>query len=113
MTYEVYGEDGISHKAERAVAGAASSGVNIALSGVAGTTVAAVIAAAAPVALSVAAAAATAKVADLATENRRATKRWTGTLPETPPRRKFAAGRMLKGPSRRFSTTSTWRRCWA
>jgi hypothetical protein len=85
VTYEVYREDGISHKAERAAAGAASSGVNMVLggaaasagetaglSGVAGTTGATVIGAAAPVALSVAAAAATAKVADLAIENHRA-----------------------------------------
>jgi len=88
IAYEVHQEEGIGHKAERTGAGVVSAGVNMALgsaaatagetaalTGVAGATGATVIAAAAPVALSVAAAAATAKVADLSIENRRAYER--------------------------------------
>jgi hypothetical protein len=84
VAYEVYSENGLEHKGERAAAGLVSAGVNIglggaaatagetaALTGVAGATGATVAAAAAPVALSVIAAGATAKTADLAIENRR------------------------------------------
>jgi hypothetical protein len=85
VAYEVYREESLTHKGERAGAGVAAAGLNIALggagasateaaaiTGVAGATGATVITAAAPVVLSVAAAATTAKVADLAIENRRA-----------------------------------------
>lgn len=80
---QVHSETGLTHKAERAGAGLASAGVNIALSGAAATagetaavtaaagSAGAVAVAAAPVVLSVAAAGVTAKVADLAIENRR------------------------------------------
>jgi hypothetical protein len=84
VAYEVYSENGLEHKGERAAAGIVSAGVNIglggaaatagetaALTGMAGATGATVLAAAAPVALSVIAAGATAKTADLAIENRR------------------------------------------
>jgi len=85
VAYEVYREESLTHKGERAAAGVGSAGINIALAGaaatttetaaltgVAGATGATVITAAAPVVLSIAAAATTAKVADLAIENRRA-----------------------------------------
>jgi hypothetical protein len=85
VAYEVYEENGLKHKTERAAAGLAVSGVNIglgtaaatagesaALTGVAGATGAGVVAAAAPVVLSVAATVATAKVADLSIKNHRA-----------------------------------------
>lgn len=81
---EIHREQGLTHKAERAGAGLASTGVNLALggaaatagetaalTGVAGTAGATVMTAAAPVVLSLAAASVTAKVADLAIENRR------------------------------------------
>jgi hypothetical protein len=85
VAYEVYREESLAHKGERAAADVGSAGLNIALAGaaattgetaaltgVAGATGATVITAAAPVALSVATAATTAKVADMAIENRRA-----------------------------------------
>jgi hypothetical protein len=85
VAYTVYREQGLTHKGERAAADLAATGLNIglggaaatagetaALTGVAGATGATVVTAAAPVALSVVAAGATAKMADLAIENRRA-----------------------------------------
>lgn len=85
VAYDVYREDGLGHKSERAASGIASTGVNMALGGAAatagesaaltgaiGASGATVVTVAAPVVLSAAAAGATAKAADLAIENRRA-----------------------------------------
>src|SRR5205823_1595323 len=84
VAYEVYREESLAHKGERAGAGVAAAGVNIALggaaasaaetaaiTGVAGATGATVISAAAPIILAGVAAGVTAKAADLAIDTRR------------------------------------------
>jgi hypothetical protein len=84
VAYEVYREEGLTHKVERAGAGVAAAGANIALAdaaastaetaaltGVAGAAGATAITAAAPIVLAGVAAGVTAKAADLAIETRR------------------------------------------
>jgi len=122
VAFEVYQEEGLTHKSERAAAGIASTGVNMALGGAAatagesaaltgavGASGATVVTVAAPVVLSAAAAGATAKVADLAIENRRAYEQLDrDTARDAAPLKNRHPARSL--PS---SITSTWPRCAA
>src|SRR5947209_12869911 len=112
VAYEVYREESLAHKGERAGAGVAAAGVNIALGGaaasaaetaaitaVAGGTGATVITAAAPIILAGVAAGVTAKAADLAIETRRAYEELDRSIAEEAAPRKIRNRNDAEKPS--------------